>query len=151
MDSHADAPDFFDLLELLEEKRTLTEDLRRLTAEMNEVLLGEDFDRLEELLTERQGHMDRIDDLKAQIDLAFIATRPSMSDSGLEMFRIRDAQVNELLHQLQEEDRRVSSSIRSMLVSIKQSLAEVGVQKKGLLAYGESQQMPGGVLLNEKK
>lgn len=151
MGRHVDAPDFTDLLELLEEKRALVEELLRLTDEMKTVLDGENFDQLEELFDERQSHMDRVDSLNARIDLAYIASRPTMSDEGLEIFRTHDAAVNELMQRLHDEDKQVSSSIRALLVSLKQSLAEVAVQRKGLLAYGESQQMPGGILLDEKK
>jgi len=148
---HTEPPDFGALMSLLANKHTLIEEMRALTREMQAALEGEEFDRLDPLLAARQLRMGELDAINPSIDLGYLAARPTMSEDGLRLFVAQDATAARLMHALFEEDKRLSGRMREVLAGLKHDVAGIGVQRRGLASYGETQRIPGGTLLDDKK
>lgn len=151
MGKQGDAKDFGELLALLESKRELVMRLLALTTDIGTVLLGEDFDRLEPLLKERQQCMSFLDALSDRIDLGYLEVRPSLSADGGRILGMREGEISALMHTLLEGDRRVHTSLQEAVRTVKQKSDELVVQKRGLTAYTESQHVQSGLLVTEKK
>lgn len=143
--------DFAALLELLDSKRELVVRLLALTSDIGTVLEGEDFDRLERLLEERQQCMSVLDTLSGKIDLGYLAVRPSLSADGGRIFGVREGEIIGLMHTLLDEDRRVHAALQEAVRTVKQKSDELMVQKRGFTAYAEAQQAQSGLLVTEKK
>ncbi|MBS3984561.1 MAG: hypothetical protein KGZ66_03020 [Selenomonadales bacterium] len=146
-----EAKDFGALLELLESKRELVVRLLALTADIGKVLEGEDFDKLERLLEERQQCMRILDTLSDRIDLGYLEVRPSLSADGGRIFGMREGEISGLMHTLLDEDRRVHTALQEAVRTVKQKSDDLMVQKRGFTAYAESQQVQSGSLITDKK
>lgn len=146
-----EAKDFGALLELLESKRELVVRLLALTADIGKVLEGEDFDKLERLLEERQQCMRILDTLSDRIDLGYLEVRPSLSADGGRIFGMREGEISGLMHTLLDEDRRVHTALQEAVRTVKQKSDDLMVQKRGFTAYAEAQQAQSGLLVTEKK
>jgi len=146
-----DAKDFGALLALLESKRELVMRMLALTADIGTVLVGEDFDRLEPLLEERQQCMSVLDTLSDSIDLGYLEVRSSLSADGGRIFGMREGEISGLMHTLLDEDRRVHTALQEAVRTVKQKSDEMMVQKRGFTAYAESQHVQSGFLVTEKK
>ncbi|MBT9175938.1 MAG: hypothetical protein DDT20_00240 [Firmicutes bacterium] len=143
--------DFSALLVLLDSKRQLVMRLLALTADIGKVLEGEDFDKLDDLLAERQQCMSSLDILSARIDLTYLEVRPSLSADGGRIFGMREGEISGLMQTLLDEDRRVHLTMQAAIQTVKQKSDELLVQKRGLTAYSEAQQTQSGLLVSEKK
>ncbi len=146
-----DSVDFPALLALLESKRQLVLHLLTLTTDMGNALCGEDFARLEELLEERQQGMNSLAAVNVRIDLTYLAVRSALSVDGGRIFGMREGEISTLMQALLEQDRQVHSNMQAALQAVKQKSDELLIQKRGLTAYGESQQAPSGALVSVKK
>jgi hypothetical protein len=143
--------DFGALLELLDSKRELVVRLLALTSDIGKVLEGEDFDKLERLLEERQQYMSALDSLSDKIDSGYLEVRPSLSADGGRIFGLREGEIIALMHTLTDEDRRVHTALQAAVRAVKQKSDELMVQKRGFTAYAEAQQAQSGILVIEKK
>ncbi len=151
MDRWGEPRDFAALLALLESKRRLVVRLLALTADIGKVLEGEDFDKLDDLLAERQQCMSSLDILNAKIDMTYLKVRPSLSADGGRIFGMGEGEISSLMQTLLDEDRRVHIAMQAAIQTVKQKSDELMVQKRGLTAYSESQQAQSGLLVSEKK
>lgn len=135
-----------ELLDLYRQKQGLLAEMSRVTTQMSSLSEAEETDIILELLQERQGYMDSIDTIDAEI-----RKHSRAYDKMPDIIEEHRLQCQELVGGIQEMDRQQRQKLVRHFNVVEMSLERVKTSRQTINAYHKRPSKPISVFIDKKE